>query len=234
MTRELYALDSYVREFRGRVVRVSDKEVVLDQTAFHPRGGGLESDTGRLTGGGKERKVLEVKRNGGEIVHVLDSAEGLTEGMEVVGVLDWNRRYRMMRLHTASHIIASIAYNKYGALITGGNITPEYAKDDFDVEKKEVLQDIVSEANEVARRGIEVKVLFLSKEEALKIPGVVKLAERMPPEQETWRIVEIPGVDVQADGGPHVKNTGEIGTIETIKVENRGKGRKRLYYTVRP
>jgi len=136
--------------------------------------------------------------------------------------------------HTASHIIASIAYNKYGALITGGNITPEYAKDDFDVEKKEVLQDIVSEANEVARRGIEVKVLFLSKEEALKIPGVVKLAERMPPEQETWRIVEIPGVDVQADGGPHVKNTGEIGTIETIKVENRGKGRKRLYYTVRP
>lgn len=234
MTKELYAFDSYMREFKGRVVSVLSNQVVLDQTAFHPRGGGLESDTGWLTFGGVKRKVVEVKREGDEIVHVLDGSEGLNAGMEVVGILDWDRRYRMMRLHTASHIIASIAYKKYGALVTGGNITPEYAKDDFDVEKKEVLQSIVYEANEIAKRSIEVRVLFLPKEEAMKIPGVVKLAERMPPQKEIWRIVEILDVDVQADGGPHVKNTGEIGTIEVIKVENRGKGRKRLYYTVKP
>ncbi|MEM4372660.1 MAG: alanyl-tRNA editing protein AlaX, partial [Metallosphaera sp.] len=90
------------------------------------------------------------------------------------------------------------------------------------------------EANEIAKRGIKVKVYFLPREEAMKIPGVVKLAEKMPPELETWRIVEIEGIDIQADGGPHVSNTEEIGNIEVIKVENRGKGKKRLYYTVKP
>jgi len=138
------------------------------------------------------------------------------------------------RLHTASHIIAAIAYSKYNALITGGHITAEYAKDDFNIDEKEKLIDIIAQANEIAKKGIEVKIYFLPREEALKIPGIVKLAERSPPELPIWRIVEIPGIDIQADGGPHVKNTSEIGEIVMLKVENKGKGRKRVYYTVKP
>lgn len=102
------------------------------------------------------------------------------------------------------------------------------------MENKEILPKIVEEANETAKKGINVKVYFLPRNEAMKIPGIVKLAEKMPPELDKWRIVEIEGVDIQADGGPHVKNTGEIGSIEIIKVENRGKGKKRLYYIVKP
>ncbi|BCS91888.1 alanyl-tRNA editing protein AlaXM [Metallosphaera javensis (ex Sakai et al. 2022)] len=233
-TEQLYAKDSYMKNFSAKIVRIVPPGVILDRTAFHPRGGGLESDTGIILYEGNTYKVTEVKFEGNEIVHVLDRIDGLREGSEVEGRIDWDQRYRMMRLHTASHIIASIAFSKYNALITGGNITPEYAKDDFNVENKDILPRIVEEANEIARKGINVKVYFLPREEAMKIPGVVKLAEKMPPELETWRIVEIEGVDVQADGGPHVRNTSEIGNIEVIKVENRGKGKKRLYYTVKP
>ncbi|MEM4139174.1 MAG: alanyl-tRNA editing protein, partial [Sulfolobaceae archaeon] len=158
----------------------------------------------------------------------------IEEGSEVIGKIDWEKRYRIMRLHTASHIIAAIAFNKYGALITGGHITAEYAKDDFNLDEKEKLIDIIEQANEIAKRGIEVKIYFLPREEALKIPGIVKLAERNPPNLPIWRIVEIPGIDIQADGGPHVKNTSEIGEIVLLKIENKGKGRKRVYYNVKP
>ena len=234
VTEELYAKDSYIKNFSAKITKIVPSGDILDRKAFHPRGGGLESDTVALILGGNIYRVTEVKFEGNEIVHVLEKLDGLREGDEVEGRIDWERRYRMMRLHTASHIIASIAFSKYNALITGGNITPEYAKDDFNVENKDLLPKIVEEANEIAKRGIKVKVYFLPREEAMKIPGVVKLAEKMPPELETWRIVEIEGIDIQADGGPHVSNTEEIGNIEVIKVENRGKGKKRLYYTVKP
>ncbi|QKQ99763.1 alanyl-tRNA editing protein [Metallosphaera tengchongensis] len=234
MTDEIYAKDAYVKTFKGKVTSLEGNGIILDKTAFHPRGGGLESDTGEIISEGNHYRVLEVKRVDGKIIHVLDRIEGLAINAEVEGVIDWERRYRMMRLHTASHIIASIAYTKYNALITGGNITPEYAKDDFDLENKDLLPKIVEEANQIANKSIPVKVYFLSRSEAMKIPGVVKLAEKMPPDVQVWRIVEIEGVDLQADGGPHVANTKEIGTIEIIKVENRGKGKKRLYYTVKP
>ncbi|MCI2414990.1 MAG: alanyl-tRNA editing protein [Candidatus Aramenus sp.] len=231
MTEELFLKDSYVREFEAMVVKSTEEGVVLDKTAFYPGGGGLENDVGKLIFEGKEYKVTEVKRKDGEIVHKVE--EKVPEGAVIKGVIDWERRYAMMRLHTASHIISAIAFSKYNAMVTGGSITPEYAKDDFNVEDKSVLAEIVREANEVAKKGIEVKVYFLPREEAMMIPGIVKLMGRNPPEVPVWRIVEIPGVDIQADGGPHVKNTREIGEIQILKVENRGKGRKRVYYTVK-
>ena len=140
----------------------------------------------------------------------------------------------MMRLHTASHIVAALAYSKFGALITGGHISPEQAKDDFNVENKDTLIELINEANEIVKKGIELKIYFLPREEALMIPAIVKLAGRNPPQIPIWRIVEIPGIDIQADGGPHVNNTKEIGEIVLLKVENKGKGRKRVYYTVKP
>ncbi|BDC19468.1 alanyl-tRNA editing protein AlaXM [Acidianus sp. HS-5] len=230
-TEELYLKDSYIKEFEGKIIKINGNEIVLDKTAFYPGGGGLENDTGKLIKGDNILKVKEVKRQGEDIVHVLESGD-LKEGDEVKGIIDWERRYKMMRLHTASHVMAAVAYSQFNALITGGHISPEYAKDDFNLENKDLIPQIVEKANEILSKGIEVKIYFLPREEALKIPGIVKLAERNPPSIPIWRIVEIPGIDIQADGGPHVKNTSEVGKIHVIKVENRGKNRKRVYYTV--
>ena len=233
MTEKLYLTDCYLKEFKAKVVKIDGNKVFLDKTAFYPGGGGLEEDKGYFMFNGQKIEVKSVKEENGEIAHEVESLP-FKVGDEVVGVIDWERRYRMMRLHTASHIIAAIAYSKYNAKVTGGHISPEYAKDDFDIDDKNKLVEIVNEANEIVKKNIPVKIYFLKREEALKIPGIVKLAERMPPEIDTWRIVEIEGVDIQADGGPHVSNTSEIGEIVLLKVENRGKGRKRVYYTIKP
>ncbi|MDT7901271.1 MAG: alanyl-tRNA editing protein AlaXM [Acidianus sp.] len=231
-TEELYLKDSYIKEFEAKVTKVNGNEVILDKTAFYPGGGGLENDVGKLIkNNGETLNVKEVKRQGDEIAHIIEGGE-LREGDNVKGVIDWDRRYKMMRLHTASHVMAAVAYSQFNALITGGHISPEYAKDDFNLENKDLIPQIVEKANEILSKGIEVKVYFLPREEALKIPGIVKLAERNPPSIPIWRIVEIPGIDIQADGGPHVKNTSEVGKIRIIKIENRGKNRKRVYYTV--
>ncbi|AWR97451.1 alanyl-tRNA editing protein AlaX [Acidianus sulfidivorans JP7] len=231
MTEELYLKDSYLKDFKAKIVNVRANEIILDKTAFYPGGGGLENDIGKILFNGKDYIVKNVKRGeNSEIIHELESTEGLKVGDEITGIIDWQRRYNMMRLHTASHIMAAIAFSKYNALVTGGHISPEYAKDDFNLESKDQIYEIVKEANDVISRSIEVKVYFLPREEALKIPGIVKLAGRNPPNIEIWRIVEIPGIDIQADGGPHVKNTSEIGKIEIIKIENKGKKQKRVYY----
>ena len=238
-TRYLYWDDPYLREFEATVTRVEGRRVWLDRTAFHPRSGGVQHDTGVLRWRGEEYRVVEVVKEGGDAVHVLDREPGFAPGDTVIGVIDWERRYRLMRLHTATHIIAALVYRRYGAAVTGGEITPEYARDDYSLELggeelRRAFQEIVAEANEVARQGLPVKIYYLPREEAMRIPGVVKLAEKEPPPEDVWRIVEIPGVDVQADGGPHVANTREIGEIALLKVESRGRNRKRIYYTVNP
>jgi len=240
VTELLYQKDSYLREFTAKVVETRPSSVVLDRTAFHPRpSGGLANDTGMLEWQGKRARVTDVYIDSdGVIVHVLDSDMLPEPGIEVRGIIDWDRRYRMMRLHTASHIIAALLFEKYGARVTGGMIEPDKAKDDFDLSMvsdwKSALRWAVEEANQVASRCIEVRVYRLPREEALRIPGLVKLAGRLPPEVEVLRVVEIPGVDVQADGGPHVGNTCEIGTIKILRLESKGRKRRRIYYTVEP
>jgi misacylated tRNA(Ala) deacylase len=235
-TRQLYLYDGYQKEFSARILNLSESRVVLDQTAFHPRTGGVAHDTGYIEKGGVRHRVLrvEIDRGTKEITHVLDGAEGLREGDAVKGLLEWERRYRLMRLHTAAHLIAAIMYRDYNALITGGQVDCEQAKLDFNLPKteREIFEDAVAKANVEVGRGIELKIYFLERAEALKVPGVVKLAERMPPQVKELRIVEIPGVDVQADGGPHVGNTREVGEISLVKVENKGKNQRRLYFTV--
>ncbi len=237
----LYQYDSYLKEFDAIVTRVEDNKVFLDQTAFHPRpSGGLDADTGYLIlPDGQRLRVTDVVEEGGDVAHIIEAAGVEVEpGTRVHGIIDWERRYRMMRLHTASHIIAAILYKRHGARVTGGHITPEMGRDDFDLSMvqdwKKALEEAVKEANRVAKQCLEVKVYWLPREKALQIPGVVKLAEKLPPEVKELRIVEIPGVDVQADGGPHVKNTCEIGEIVIVKMESRGRRKKRLYYTVKP
>lgn len=236
-TKLLYLYDSYLREFEAEVVRVEGNRVVLNQTAFHPLTGGVANDTGFLMKSSGERfRVVDVKLNKetGEVIHVIEGEVKLKVGDRVKGVIDWNRRYRLMRLHTAAHLIAAVLYRDYNALITGGHVDVEKAKEDFNLEKpdRRIFEDAIRKANEVVRRRLPVKIYFLTREEAMKIPGIVKLAERMPPEVKELRIVEIEGVDIQADGGPHVRNTGEIGEIKLLKVENKGRTKRRVYFTV--
>jgi misacylated tRNA(Ala) deacylase len=234
----IYQWDSYIRELDARVIGVVDNRVFLDKTIFHPRSGGVDHDTGYMIIGDQRVRVVKVliDKDRGDVAHYVDNPSLIKPGMSVHLILDWDRRYRLMRLHTAAHILSAIMYRDYNALITGGNISVEYAYDDYSLETmdKTIFYEAVRRANEIIKRGLEVKIYWLPREEAFKIPGVVKLASRMPPNIEKLRIVEIPGVDIQADGGPHVKNTREIGEIIPLKIVNKGRKRKRLYYTIKP
>jgi len=231
MTRKLFWEDAYAKEFDATVDSVDGNQVVLDQTAFNPRGGGLLGDTGTLN----EVKVLDTTKAGEDsIAHVLETASSFVAGSQVHGVLDWDRRHRIMRMHTSAHLLSSIFHKETGALITGNQIEPDksridFSLDDFDREKMLTYCD---QANEAIAKNPPVKTYFMKREEALKIPGITKLASVMPPDVKELRIVEIEGYDLQADGGVHVKNLGEVGKIEPLKFENKGKSNRRMYFTI--
>ncbi len=233
----LFQRDSYLQRFDAAVTRVEGDRVFLDRTAFHPRpAGGLDADTGVLESvKGVFRVEDTVLSDDGDVAHVVPGHR-LEPGDQVVGIIDWDRRYRMMKLHTASHVLAAVLYERYGARVTGGHIGPDMARDDFDLSMvddwKGALTWAVEETNKILARCIEVKVYWLPRDETLRIPGLVKLAERLPPEVDRLRIVEIPGVDMQADGGPHVRNTCEVGGIRLVKLESKGRKRRRIYYTL--
>jgi misacylated tRNA(Ala) deacylase len=236
-TKQLYLYDSYRKEFDAKIQRVDGNAVLLDQTIFHPLTGGVAFDTGFLESDGVKHAVVrvEINRETKEISHIADDATGLKAGGTVKGSITWERRYRLMRLHTTAHLIAAVMYRDHDARITGGQVDPDQAKMDFNLPRtdREVFEDAVAKANLEVQKKTPLKVYFLNRDEALKIPGVVKLAERMPPDVKDFRIVEIPGIDLQADGGPHVNNTGEIGEISLVKIENKGKTQRRLYFTVK-
>ncbi len=231
MTRRLFWEDAYATEFDAIIVSIDGNQVVLDQTAFNPRGGGLVSDTGTLAG----VKVLDtIKVSEDSIAHALESTASLTIGSNVHGVVDWNRRHRIMRMHTSAHLLSAIFHKQTGALITGNQIEPEksridFSLDDFDREKMMVY---CGQANEAIAKNPPVKTYFMKREDALQIPGITKLASVMPPDVKDLRIVEIEGYDLQADGGVHVKNLGEIGKIDPLKFENKGKSNRRMYFTI--
>jgi Ser-tRNA(Ala) deacylase AlaX len=227
----LFWEDAYVREFDATVSSVDGNQVVLDQTAFNPRGGGLVGDLGTLDG---VRVLDTIKASADSIAHVLEGTHSLAAGNTVHGALDWNRRHRIMRMHTSAHLLSAIFNKETGALITGNQIEPDksridFSLDDFDREKMLVY---CTRANEAIAENPPVKTYFMKREEALKIPGITKLASVMPPDVKDLRIVEIEGYDLQADGGVHVKNLGEVGKIEPLKFENKGKSNRRMYFAI--
>ena len=230
MTRRLFWEDMYAREFDARVASADGTRVVLDQTAFNPRGGGLVSDTGAIDG----TRVVEAVKEGEEIVHVLETPAKFRPADSVRGVLDWGRRYRIMRMHTAAHILSSVVNGETGALITGNQISPDESRVDFNLDTfdRDRLSYFIEKVNEAVGRSLDVKTYFMKREEALAAPGFVKLANAMPPSLESLRIVEIGDVDTQADGGVHVKNTREIGEVVGLRAENKGKSNRRLYFAV--
>jgi len=224
--------DSYLKECVANVVSVKDgKYVILDQTIFYPKGGGQPLDTGEIIKDDEVYRVVYVGKFSGEISHEVDRA-GLQEGDKVRCVLDWERRYKLMRSHTAAHVFASLLCTGTGALVTGNQLEEDKVRFDFSLEKfdRDILQEYLDKANEFFKRDIPVKWYELPREEALKIPGVIKMAEALPPEIPVLRIVEVTGVDMQADGGTHVKNLREVGQIELVKAQNKGKFNRRVYF----
>lgn len=230
MTRRLFWEDMYMKIFDAMVVSSQGDRVVLDQTAFNPRGGGLVSDLGTVNGA----KLAEAVKEGEEVVHVMESAPDFKPGETVHCVLDWDRRYRIMRMHTAAHILSAVVNGETGALITGNQIAPDESRVDLSLDQfdREKLAHYVERVNEVVRSAVDVRTFFMKREEALATPGLVKLANAMPPSLEMLRIVQIGDVDTQADGGVHVKNTREIGKVTGLKSDNKGKNNRRIYFTV--
>ncbi|BCS91266.1 MAG: alanyl-tRNA editing protein AlaX-M [Candidatus Micrarchaeota archaeon] len=238
-TERLYLKDSYLKENRAKIVAIDDNKIILDRTVIHPHSSGLVSDTGYIEINGSRYDIVDAldDRDSDSIIHILDRKPDASIGDEATVHLNWDRRYKLMKLHTASHILASIIYKRYNALITGGEIYEDYARDDYNISKsgeelRAALASAIEEANGIISKGIQLKIYFMKRDEAMKIDGIVKLMEKMPPSQEIWRIVEIPDIDIQADGGPHVNNTNEIGKIKLLKIENRGKDKKRIYFSL--
>lgn len=226
--------DSYLRECDSTVESAEGTEIVLDRTVFYPRGGGQPSDTGQLVAGdGREVNVISVMKKDGKIVHAVDSPI-FKAGDKVKCVIDWERRYVLMRMHTAAHVLAGTMHSKLGAQITGNQLEVEKTRFDFNLNEfdREKFDRIVDEANGLLSQDVELKIYYMPREDAMKIPGMVKLAGALPPAVTRLRIVEIPGIDTQADGGTHVRNLKEVGKIQLIKLENKGKDNRRIYFTL--
>ncbi len=233
MTEKLYWNDSYMKEFDAEVVSAEGSEVVLDKTAFYPTGGGQPNDTGILEINGKQYSIVDVKKDGDKIIHVASESVAASAGDKVKGKIDWQRRYMLMRYHTAIHLIDAVVEKYYkSGMLTGGQIYVDRARVDFDMQdlNREKAEEIIGKANEVAKEGHDVVSREISASEASKVP---RLARTEPGNEllqnlEKVRVVEIVGLDAQADGGTHVRNTKEIGTITLSNYENKGKHSKRV------
>lgn len=229
MTELLYLHDSYLREFDATVTAVNGQTVALDQTAFFPSGGGQPSDAGLLRWPGGEARVLDIKKDGASARHDLEGPVP-PEGQIVRGVLDWDRRFAIMRHHSALHVLVGAVYHLFGALVTGGAIYPDRARMDFSLEdlNKDRVAAIEAEANRVIGENRRILVRFVSREE-FERSDLTRLARNLlPPEIQEVRVIEIEGFDAQADGGTHVANTSEIGRLAVTKTENKGKTNRRL------
>lgn len=238
MTELLYMADSYIKEFDARVDKVCEDGLVLDKTCFYPQGGGQPSDTGKIIKDNKEFDVEKVKKVEADIVHFLKGVEWkseIKEGDIVKGVINWERRYKIMRMHTSAHCLSAIFHKKVGALITGNNLDFEKSRVDFDLENfnREEIFAYVSETNKLMADGQEVSISYLPREEALKDPELIKLAKVLPPSVKELRIVTIGDIDRQCDGGTHVKNTKEVGEVEIISMDNKGKNNRRIYFCLK-
>ncbi len=235
MTTELFLEDSYLREFEARIVRLDGREVVLDRTAFYPGGGGQPADKGTLGVGPIRADVVDARREGNEIVHILDKAIPETV-RDLKGALDWDRRFAHMRYHTALHVLSAVIQKALDAKVTGGQMRPDRARMDFSFPGEwttEVVEGVQDLTNTALADNRPVKVYELSREDAFANPGLIRTQANLLPERvKTVRVVEIEGVDAQADVGTHVSNTGEVGRVEITSHKNKDWENKRVEFVL--
>ena len=230
MTDALYHTDAYLQKFDAMVTAVDGNKVVLDRTAFYPGGGGQPNDVGTLTAADQTWQVVKVSKQGADVWHELDR-ETPPIGTPVHGAIDWDRRYKLMRTHTAMHILCGVIFRDYGASVTGGNMEPLKGRMDFEFEtmRQEFVKQIEEKINVEVANARPTQVKILPREEAFQIPDLIRTKISLLPEGIAQvRTVEIVGLDLQADGGTHVANTAEIGQIRIVDYKSKGKINKRI------
>ncbi|MDQ3706105.1 MAG: alanyl-tRNA editing protein [Chloroflexota bacterium] len=229
-TEALYHTDSYLKEMDATVTAADGSRVALDRTVFYAQSGGQPSDQGTLSWDDGSARVVSVRREGEEIWHELDGPVPQV-GATVHGALDWERRYALMKAHTALHVLCGVIWRDFGAKVTGGAMDVGSARMDFELEHMNAsfAADVEQRINLEIEADRPVKVLFASREEAFSNPDLIRTKINLLPEGiQVVRLVEIEGVDLQADGGTHVARTGEVGTIRITGHESKGKINKRL------
>ncbi len=238
MTQLLYQTDSYLRKFRANIVDldVENHGIYLDQTAFYPGGGGQPADSGFLSTDTSICRVQKAKRAGDHVIHLINPDDPLlTIGTPVQGELNWERRYQLMRTHTAMHILCGVIFRDYSASVTGGDMDPLQGRMDFEFETmhKDLVEKIENAVNQEVCNRRPVRVAILPREEAFQIPDLIRTKINLLPAGITEvRVVEIIGLDLQADGGTHVQNTSEVGRIRVVDYKSKGKINKRIYIEV--
>jgi misacylated tRNA(Ala) deacylase len=239
MTELLYQTDSYLSVFEAKITGVDEENhgLILDRTAFYPGGGGQPHDLGTLTVDGVVYPLKRAKKIGPNLVHLVEGDDLPAVGQAVVGQLDWDRRYQLMRTHTAMHILCGVIWRDYGASVTGGNMEPLKGRMDFEFEtmRQELVKEIEEKINAEVNNAHDVRVAILPREEAFQIPDLIRTKINLLPEGITEvRTVEIVGLDLQADGGTHVHNTSEVGRLSVVDYKSKGKINKRIYVEVEP
>ena len=237
MTKELFLDDMYLQEFEAEVVAVeNEKFVTLDQTGFYPKSGGIDNDLGSLIRieDGSEFKVIHVAKEKGNISHEIEPF-GLKVGDRVNGKLDWNRRYQLMRYHTAAHVLSGLFFKMGNVKVTGNNMVVGQGRIDFNFPEfdRQIVENLVQEANEIIKKDLAVSTNYISRKEMDQDPSLMKLAMGLPSSIKQVRIVEIMEFDKQPDGGCHVAKLGEIGEILIKKIQNKGKNNRRLYFELK-
>ncbi len=235
MNEPLYLRDCYLRSWKTVVKSAKGKFITLEDTGFYPKSGGQPWDTGTIkrASDAKAFKVVYAGKFSGEISHEVDH-EGLKGGDKVACEIDWPRRYLFMRYHTASHVLSGLIYRETGAMITGNQIGEDRTRVDFSLEgfDRELFRGFEEKANRVAREAHPVKFLFMSREEAMRDPDLVRLARGMSPDIKEFRVVDIEDFDRQFCAGTHLKNTSEIGSLRIVGMENKGKANRRVYFSL--
>lgn len=238
MTELLYQTDSYIKEFDAVITSVlmAERAVILDRTAFYPGGGGQPCDFGTLTVEGMIYPVDKVKKQGNDVLHFLGGDEPLPAiDSAARGTLDWARRYELMRTHTALHILCGTIFRDYGAQVTGGDMQPGKGRLDFEFEtmRGELVREIDAAINKEVTQARDIRVQILPREKAFQIPDLIRTKINLLPEGIAHvRTVEIVGLDLQADGGTHVRNTSEVGTIRIADYKSKGAINKRIYIEI--
>jgi misacylated tRNA(Ala) deacylase len=231
-TEELAPIDSYLSTAEGNVLEVVEGGLFLDRTVFYARGGGQPGDVGTISWDGGSVEVVDTIRRDGKPFHLVAEGSVMPEpGTAVEGVIDWDRRYRTMRTHTALHALSGVVYRDYGAKVTGGNMTPGEARMDFELDgiSVEFGVEVERKLNAELVKGYPTEIVVLAREIALQDPDLIRTKVNLIPEFVTEiRVVDIKGLDRQADGGTHVRSTLEVGRIEVVKTESKGKSNKRM------
>jgi misacylated tRNA(Ala) deacylase len=235
MTKRLYLDDCYLKEFDAIVTEVvQDRFIVLNQTAFYPNMGGQPNDTGTLKrSDGRVFSVISVSKTSDAVRHEI-SESGLVPGDRIHGTIDWNRRYSHMRMHTAAHVLARTLYDRTGAFTSGNQLGSDRSRIDFTLDDfdKDIIQDCISKANEIAAQALPITISSMAYDDAMMDNQFSAPSKHLMPNIPEVRVINIEGFDRQACGGTHLSNTNEIGWIEYVKADNKGKSNRRVYFTL--